>query len=93
MWDTVKHSDNTLILEYSWPQRHLYHVTGETEDGSDVDFYVWSDSPDDACESVLDYLNIEGSDDSGLNVRELDGALYDAVKETTDKALKALDDE
>lgn len=92
MWDAVKHSDDTLILEYSWPQRHLYHVIGETERGTSASYYVWSDSPDDAVTSVMVYLTEEGEDDSGLDAHELSGALYDAVKETTDKALKALDD-
>ena len=77
--------DDYTILDAAWPQRMLCRIE---HDGQL--FYVWADCEDDACDSVEEYLEVQGISEGLVCDVVRKGDEYAKVKAATDAYLAAL---
>lgn len=83
IWDRAE-TEGDLILNTTWPQRHLYYVTDP--DGPDHSAYVWADCFGDAVETLAECNNHEGDDDRIDGREVVDADEYERIKRATDDA-------
>jgi len=84
IYGETTHTDGRPILNTRWPQRGLFHVLGYSENGAEIDVYVWDDNEGDAIESAQEWVGDEGGDDSNINVYRVGVADRKAIKRVTD---------
>lgn len=77
--------DGVPVLNTGWSRRNLWRVEGVTEGLEGIHAYVWDDCEGDALESVLEWVDEEGSDDSHLHVFRVRGDEYERVCKVSDE--------
>jgi hypothetical protein len=75
----MTHSTGTRILNIHWPHHRVWKVEGVTEGGKALNVYVLDDCEGDAIESALEWADEEGCDDSGIDVRRVNGEELERV--------------
>jgi len=90
IWGSIKRRGEPDIINVTWPQRGLFHVTGAFElPDSDitVDVLVWDDCMGDAIESAAERSGCEGARDENVGCRAVTGVERESIRMITDKAI------